>query len=438
MPTKRSNTCSTSSFIVPKWANKFPNSWLLKSLDNICLKIVDCPHSTPKVVNTGNYLMARTSDVLTGVFRSEIARKVSEETYRERVRRAEPRVGDIIYSREGTYFGIAAEVPENVKVCLGQRMVLIRPKSETINKTYLRFWLNSPLIQSYIHGRRDGSVAQRLNVSTIRLLPVSFPTLSEQQSIATILGALDDKIELNRQMNHTLEQMAQALFKSWFVDFDPVVAKAAGKKPFGMSDEVAALFPDRFVDSEMGAIPKGWEIKLVKDLIELAYGKALPAKKRLGGDIPVFGSNGQVGWHNKALVKGPCIVIGRKGNAGKICWTPNDFFPIDTTFYVVLIDENIKMIFLYYWLSNLDFESIIGDSAVPGLNRDMAYTFKGIVANRPCIVAFYELAHQWFEMISNNEQEIGLLSTTRDSLLPKLLSGEIRIKNAEKIVSEAI
>ena len=116
-------------------------------------------------------------------------------------------------------------------------------------------------------------MADYVSLSSQRQLFLRLPDISEQRAIADTLGALDDKIELNRQMNRTLEQMAQALFKSWFVDFDPVVAKATGKKPYGMSDEIAALFPDKFVDSELGLIPQGWRVVSVQDLGRYVNGK---------------------------------------------------------------------------------------------------------------------------------------------------------------------
>ena len=153
--------------------------------------------------------------------------RVSDETYQERIARAEPRHGDLVYSREGTYFGIAAELPPGVRVCLGQRMVLLRPNEQKVNFRFLRYWLNSPVMARHIHGQRDGTVAERLNMPTIRALPVALPPLPGEYTIGAMLGALDDKIELNRRMNETLEALAQTLFKNWFVD------AAATKLPKG-------------------------------------------------------------------------------------------------------------------------------------------------------------------------------------------------------------
>jgi type I restriction enzyme, S subunit len=127
-----------------------------------------------------------------------------------------------------------------------------------------------------------------LNQGVIERIPVVVPPLAQQRAIAHILGTLDDKIELNRKMNETLEQMARALFKSWFVDFDPVRAKAAGRKPFGMDDATAALFPDGFEDSELGEIPRGWQVAPLKEWVDALSG-GTPAKSNAaywGGDIP--------------------------------------------------------------------------------------------------------------------------------------------------------
>ena len=159
--------------------------------------------------------------------------------------------------------------------------------------------------------------------------------IAEQRAIASVLGTLDDKIALNRRTGATLEAMARALFKSWFVDFDPVRAKMEGRGtelPAG----IAELFPDRLASSELGEIPRGWRVAPLGDILELAYGRALKAQdRRHDGAVPVYGSRGEVGRHDEELTRGPGIVVGRKGNPGTVIWVPTNFFAIDTTFYVV-------------------------------------------------------------------------------------------------------
>ena len=255
---------------------------------------------------------------------------------------------------------------------------------------------------------------------------VPLPPLSEQRAIAHILGTLDDKIELNRRMNETLEEMARALFKSWFVDFDPVRAKMEGRDT-GLPPDVADLFPDRLVESELGEIPEGWEVKALGELIELAYGKALKAGDRKGGSIPVYGSNGQVGWHDEKLVAGPGIVVGRKGNPGIVTWAHSDFFPIDTTFYVVSKNTTEELPFLFFALTAQELSSVAADSAVPGLNRNLAYMNRQLVPNKLVIEEFNHYASAIFTRRHSLEEESRTLAALRDALLPKLVSGELRV-----------
>ena len=412
----------------PSTATQLPAHWRWERLDRVCEGIFDCPHSTPVLVQEGPYI-ARSQDMRSGVLRTDEAGRVSEDTYVERIARAEPRHGDLLYSREGTYFGIAAEVPQGVRVCLGQRMVLLRPNPAHVHFRFLRYWLNSPVMSLHMNGHRDGTVAERLNLPTIRGLPVALPPLPEQRAIAHILGTLDDKIELNRRMNGTLEAMARALFQSWFVDFDPVRAKCRGDRPVAPTwpQHILDFFPDRFEDSELGEIPAGWSVKTLGELLELAYGKAMKADNRQHGTVPVYGSNGRIGWHNEKLVAGPGIVVGRKGNPGTVTWSPTDFFPIDTTFYVVPKGECRSLHFLFHALQTHDLASLGADSAVPGLNRNLAYMDKQVVPSVRLLEKYDQHVCAVFERIHKSNEESRTLAALRDTLLPKLISGELRV-----------
>jgi type I restriction enzyme S subunit len=266
--------------------------------------------------------------------------------------------------------------------------------------------------------------------SDLERIEAGYPTLPEQRAIAHILGTLDDKIELNRRMSETLEGMARALFKSWFVDFDPVRAKAAGRDPT-LPKELAALFPSRFVDSELGEIPKGWEVRPLGELMDLSYGKALKAEDRHDGTVPVYGSNGQVGWHDEKLTRGPGIVVGRKGNPGITIWSPTDFFVIDTAFYVVpkAICESLH--FLFQALRNHDLASLGADSAVPGLNRNLAYMGKQVLPPKSLLARFDSLLRPISARVHRLNDESSTLAALRDTLLPKLISGELQVTDAE-------
>ena len=276
-----------------------------------------------------------------------------------------------------------------------------------------------------------GSGVPTLNRNHIHPLPVDLPPLSEQRRVAHILGTLDDKTELNRRMNATLEGMARALFKSWFVDFEPVRAKMEGRwrrgeSLPGMPAELYDLFPERLVPSELGEVPEGWAVKALGEIIELAYGKSLRADKRLGGHIPVYGSNGQVGWHNEKLVDGPGVIIGRKGNPGIVAWSHMDFYPIDTTFYVKSKDAGIGFFFLHYALKGQNLPSVAADSAVPGLNRNLAYMNRQLVPRAEIVSIFDLQVETLFSQTHCLEEESRMLADLRDALLPRLMSGNVK------------
>ena len=167
-------------------------------------------------------------------------------------------------------------------------------------------------------------------------------------------------------------------------------------------------------------------------MVELAYGKALKAEnRRHEGTVPVHGSKGQIGWHDERLVQGPGIVVGRKGNPGIVTWVPVDFFPIDTTFYVVPKGRNSALYFLFYALQAQELPSIGADSAVPGLNRNLAYMNKQIAPTEDVVEQFGIYVSQIFARRHCVNAESVVLVSLRDILLPKLISGELRVTDAD-------
>ena len=258
-------------------------------------------------------------------------------------------------------------------------------------------------------------------------LEAYIPEYPEQRAIAHILGTLDDKIELNRRMNATLEAMARAIFKSWFVDFDPVRAKMEGREPAGMDAETAALFPEEFEEVDGREVPAGWKVSTIGFVLELAYGKALKESERLPGRIPIYGSNGQIGWHDVPLVKGPGIIVGRKGNPGTVVWSHTDFFPIDTTFYVTPKMQSMSLPYLYHELMLQNLPSLGSDSAVPGLNRNIAYMNSIVIPSDEVIKRYDTAVMPLFNLIYLNTMQSRTLAALRDTLLPRLISGEIRV-----------
>ncbi len=237
--------------------------------------------------------------------------------------------------------------------------IVIRGRPNVTDNDFAYYLTQWDEVRNYAVGQMTGtSGRQRVPVDSLDHLTVSIPPLPEQRAIAGVLGALDDKVELNRRMNRTLEAMARTVFQ----DFGPVRARQEGREP-NLPPELWALFPERLAPTELGEAPEGWVVKPLWELIELAYGKALKAGDRKGGPIPVYGSIGQVGWHDEKLTDGPGIVVGRKGNPGVVTWAHSDFFPIDTAFYVVPRDNDRKLPFLFYALTVQDLPSVSANSA---------------------------------------------------------------------------
>jgi type I restriction enzyme S subunit len=264
-----------------------------------------------------------------------------------------------------------------------------------------------------------------LNTSILGECPIVLPPISEQVEIADALSVLDDRIQLNLQMSETQEAMARALFKSWFVDFDPVRAKAEGRAT-GLPKHIDDLFPDSFVEYGDGRRPGNWPSVPLGDLVEFAYGKALKEEDRRPGHIPVYGSNGQVGWHDEILALGPGIVVGRKGNPGTVVWSQPDFFVIDTAFYAVP-RSGIGLHFLYFALSAMNLQDLAADSAVPGLNRNMTYASILVRPPDALVDVFERFTSFLFERSQAIAVEQATLSSLRDSLLAQLVSGHLRL-----------
>ncbi|UJR64779.1 restriction endonuclease subunit S [Dickeya zeae] len=417
----------------------------------MCEAVIDCPHSTPVWTKSG-YVVLRNQNIKDGRLDLSEPSFTDEEHFKQRIRRMAPRPGDIVITREAP-MGEVCKIPEGLTCCLGQRQVLLRPKAD-VDADYLLYALQSSFVQNQIRWNEGtGSTVSNIRIPVLEKIEIPRHDQAET-GIAKVLGSLDSKINLNRRINQTLEAMAQAIFKSWFVDFDPVKAKIAaieqGQDPLraamrtisGKTDAeldqmprehhdqlaaTAALFPDKMEDSELGAIPKGWKSQRIGDLLELAYGKALKSTNRQEGAVPVYGSGGITGYHNKALVPHGSIIVGRKGTVGSLYWEDEPFFPIDTTYYVK--PKSVPLTYCYYAMETLGLDQMNTDAAVPGLNRENVYRLELTVSDVSVLEKFDAIVATLRKAIRANLVSNKSLAVLRDTLLPKLLSGELTVSS---------
>ncbi len=269
--------------------------------------------------------------------------------------------------------------------------------NENSNQDYLYYLLLKN--RRKIISEAVGAAQQNLSLDKIRSFEFEFPDLETQKKIAEILSAYDEKIENNNSIIKNLEAMAQIIFDEWFIKL---------------------RFPDygktKFIKSEIGLIPEGWQMQRLGDVVDLAYGKALSSENREVGPYPVLGSSGIVGFHKNALVPGPGIVVGRKGNVGSITWVEQDFYPIDTTFFVV---SKLDLHFCFFMLKRQAFHS--GDSAVPGLNREAAYSNSVLIPPKKLQEQYGRIVKKMFAQISDEQKENHQLGTIRNLLLAKFI-----------------
>lgn len=332
---------------------------------------------------------------------------------------------DIVLTAAGTIgqVGIIPSAAAYPKYIISNKQIRVRTDKEKVIPLFVYYWLSSPEMTSTIQSRNTGSTVPLINLSVVKSLPIPVPPLKTQSEIVEVLGCLDDRITLLQETNATLEAIVKALFKSWFVDFDPVQANAGTQAP-SLPPEIQALFPATFTDSSQGPIPEGWHIGKVEDLMELAYGKALKATDRVDGDVPVYGSGGITGSHNQALVAGPSIIVGRKGTVGSLYWEDRPFFPIDTVFYV---KSDKPLSYCFYLLQTLGLQDMNTDGAVPGLNRNNAYRLPVAIPSNGVLHAFDETVAIIRESIFTNNQQAISLASLRDTLLPRLISGHLHL-----------
>jgi type I restriction enzyme, S subunit len=315
----------------------------------------------------------------------------------------------------------------------------LRPKANAeIVPEYAGYYFRSPKFRHAVTSMSSLSTRASLNNEMLGRLMMVLPSLEEQAAIGCMLKAFDDQIELNRRMNKTLEAIARAIFKSWFVDFDPVRAKADGCQPVGMDAETAALFPDSFEESTFGKIPRGWRVQDLSELAKVTSGKRPSMRsqqKTPESRIPMYGGAGIIGFTDTSLFDDNILLTGRVGTLGLVFRILEPCWPSDNTL-VILPKQSRLFEFMYFSLLDFDLVTLNRGSTQPLLTQTDLLKQSLVSPPDELLSIYHQQAEPLLVKTKTTNRESSILIAMRDALLPKLISGEIRVKDAEKFVEE--
>lgn len=320
--------------------------------------------------------------------------------------------------------------------------VIIFCANEGVDNLYLYYLLADDRFFAYVMTGAKGTKMPRGDRKQILQYPVNLPSLEEQKRIAEILGSLDDKIELLQKQNKTLEDMAKALFKSWFVDFDVVRAKQKGlpkadiMREYHLTDEFYDLFPSSFADSPLGPIPSGWEVKTLGDVVVCHDSKRVPLSNRerseKQGPYPYYGATSIMDHVENYLFDGIFLLLGEDGSVVKPDGTPFLQYVfgkiwVNNHAHVLQGKGNIRTEYLYLFLSDVQIQPYVTGAVQAKLNQKNMNSIPLCVANEEIIKIFQGNIDIVFTKIRANLKQIQTLTELRDTLLPRLISGKIRV-----------
>lgn len=453
--------------LVEREERRVGGEWPLMSLRDAGISLIDCEHRTPPASEYG-YPYVAIPQVKDGRINLNGVRRITSKHFEEWTRKAVPESFDIVLSRRCNP-GETGFVPEGLKFALGQNLVLLRSDGTKVFKPFLRWLVRGPQwweqVGMYIN---VGAVFDSLKCADIPNFRVPIPPLPEQQAIAHILGTLDEKIELNRRMNQTLEEMSRALFKSWFVDFDPVRAKATLKRHDtthlqggsdwtferacayldSMDADIADLFPDCFFDSELGPIPEGWEVGCFGDVVEQIRDKENPLASPDAifhhYSIPAFDENqcptaerGENIKSQKSRVLPGVVLLSKLNPEIERVWLvdvdASDRAVCSTEFLVLQPRPPFCRYYAYCLARSPLFRQQI-ESLVTGTSKShqrapaSAILSLGVLIPPALVVKAFEIFAS--ELLNRNlayRSESRVCSTLRNQLLPKLMSGKERV-----------
>ena len=368
---------------------------------------------------------------------------IAIEDYDSWMRRGFPKQGDVVLTVEAPLGEVAQLGPE--KIALAQRVVTLRGKAGVLDSTYLLYLLQTEEMQEQLKSRATGTTVLGIKQSELRKVLVTLLPFDLQQSAAATLKALDDRITLLRETNATLEAIAQALFKSWFVDFDPVRAKMEGRVPEGMDEATAALFPDGFEESELGLVPRGWRVRPLDEIATYLNGLALQkfppsddawlpvikiAQLRKGDTVGADRAGRSI--KPEYVIQSGDVLFSWSGSLEVEVWCGGEGALNQHLFKVS--SETYPKWFYYLWTKHhlAHFRQVAASKATTMGHIQRAHLTQALVVAPPD--AFVSAVSQFFEPLLDRWIATALqaqtLATLRDTLLPRLISGALRLPEA--------
>ena len=434
----------------------FDTPWGRMSLKAAGITLIDCDHRTPPAIDQG-YPYIAIPQLKDGHIDLQGVRKISREDFLEWTKKLRPQADDVIIVRRCNS-GDSAVIPVGLDCAIGQNLVVLRSDGVTVHPKLLRWLVRSPdwwdQVSKYIN---VGAVFDSLKCKEIPHFELTIPPLEYQREIAALLGGLDDRITLLRETNTLLEQIAQTIFTSWFVDLDPVRAKQEGRMPEGMDEETAALFPDSFEESELGMVPRGWKVGTLGDLAQLnpqvwtarnhpptvAYIDLANVKENVIASITNYTFDESPSRARRVLQGGDTIVgTVRPGNKSfAFIWNPPENLTGSTGFAALRpnVIESTEYIYLAATQeSSIDQLAHLADGAAyPAVRPDVVTSIQCPIPTTEVMGAFHEVAAPLLIRNSENQSQAQILADLRDTLLPRLISGKLRLPevNLENVLS---
>jgi type I restriction enzyme S subunit len=425
-------------------------AWRKTTLKKAGVILIDCDHRTPSHADDG-YPYIAIPQLKNGHIKLDGVRRISKTDYLDWTKKLKPQTDDVIVVRRCNS-GDSAVVPRGLECAIGQNLIILRADGTKVIPTYLRWLLRGPewwdQVRKFIN---VGAVFDSLKCREIPEFELLIPPLTDQHEIATLLGGLDDRIELLRETNTTLEAIAQALFKSWFVDFDPVRAKQEGREPEGMDAETAALFPDSFEESELRLVPMGWRASTVAESFVLTMGQSPPGDtyNSLGDGLPFFQGRTDFGFRFPAQ-RIFCNAPTRLAETGDVLVSVRaPVGDVNMAIEKCCLGRGVAGVrhplgyrsFVFYSLRELKskFDQFDSEGTVFGsINKKDFQSLNVIEPSKELLKVFDENVAPMDSKIVENEFQLRALTSIRDTLLPRLISGQLRLLDAEGQVPDEL